>query len=370
MQNKNVAIIQRDIPDYRVEFCNKLDNILREKNIKLTIFAGNAPKEDKFKDGLMDVDCGKRVKNYYFFNKKFYWQNIFTELNNYDLVIIEQANSALLNYFLLFRRHFFKKNPKIAYWGHGKTLHKKSVFLSNKIKESLTNKSDYWFGYTENTRKTLNSIGVPNSKICIVNNSINTEDIKKERLNNKNRIKDKEYSTIIFCSRLYKNKKIPFIIEGCKIVRKKIHNLKLIIIGDGPEKNNIKKLIEDKPWIQMTGSLYGKEKSNKLLKGDIMVLPSHVGLSILDGFAAGLPIIISDFKNHCPEIAYFQNNINGIKTKNELDDFSSQIIKLFNNPNKIKEMSLNAIETADKYTLKDMSLRFSNGIIKALSLKN
>lgn len=367
MKNKNIAIIQRDIPDYRVEFCNKLDNLLQKKNIKLTVFAGNAPKSDKFKDGLMDVNCGKRVKNYYFFNKKFYLQNLFTELNNYDLVIVEQANSALLNFFLLFRRYFFRKNPKIAYWGHGKTLHRKSGFLSNKIKKNLSNKSDYWFGYTENTRKTLNDIGIPNSKICIVNNSTNTDNIKKERLSHKNQIKDKQFSTIIFCSRLYKNKKIPFIIEGCTIARKKIHNIKLIIIGDGPEKNNIRKLIADKPWIEMTGSLYGKEKSKALLKGDIMVLPSHVGLSILDGFAAGLPIIISDFKNHCPEIAYFKNNINGVKTANNLDDFSNHIIRLFKNPTKIHEMSLNAIEAANQYTVKDMSLRFSEGIIKAVN---
>ena len=116
----------------------------------------------------------------------------------------------------------------------------------------------------------------------------------------------------------------------------------------------------------MTGPLYGKEKSKALLKGDIMVLPSHVGLSILDGFAAGLPIIISDFKNHCPEIAYFKNNKNGVKTENNLDDFSNHIIRLFKNPTKIHEMSLNAIEAANQYTVEDMSLRFSEGIIKAV----
>jgi len=364
---KKIAIVQRVVTGYRVEFYNTLDNLLDKKNIKLTVFAGSALRSEKFQDGLMDINCGKKVKNYYFFNKKLYWQNLVTVLNNYDLVIIEQANSALLNFFLLFRRYFFRKNQKIAYWGHGKTLHKKSGFLSKKIKKNLSNKSDYWFGYTEHTRKTLNDIGIPNNKICIINNSTNTDDIKKERLSNKNQIKDKQFSTIIFCSRLYKNKKIPFIISGCEKARKKIHNIRLIIIGDGPEKNKIRKLITNKPWIEMTGALYGKEKTKILLKGDIMALPSHVGLSILDGFAAGLPIIISDFDNHCPEVAYFENHINGLKTKPQVNDFAQAIIQSFQNPTMLERMSISAIETANKYTVQKMAKKFSEGAIKIVN---
>jgi len=367
MKIKRVAIVQRIVTSYRVKFYNTLENLLDKKNIELTVFASSSPESEKFKDGLMDVKCVKKIKNYYFFNKKIYWQNLVTVLNKYDLVIVEQANSALLNFFLLFRRYFFRKNPKLAYWGHGKTLDRESGFLSTKIKKFLSNKSDYWFGYTENTRKILNDIGIPNSKISIVNNSTSTNDIQKERLKNINKIKDEKFSTVIFCSRLYKNKKIPFIIEGCAIARKKIENLKLIIIGDGPDKDNISKLITNKPWIEMTGALYGKEKSKILLKGDVMALPSHVGLSILDGFAAGLPIIISDFDNHCPEVAYFENHINGIKTKKNLDDFANNIIQLFKNPEKINRMSINAIKSANQYTVEDMSLKFSKGIIKAVN---
>lgn len=357
MQNKNVAIIQRDIPDYRVKFCNKLDNILREKNIKLTIFAGNAPKEDKFKDGLMDVDCGKRVKNYYFFNKKIYWQNIFTELNNYDLVIIEQANSALLNYFLLFRRHFFKKNPKIAYWGHGETLHKKSIFLSNKIKESLTNKSDYWFGYTEHTRKILNRHGVKNSKISIINNSIDMKVVDKNHIQSK--VKN---NRLVFCSRLYNKKKIPFIIESCIEAKKEIKDLELFIIGDGPDFQKINELVNDKDWIKMTGALFNEEKRKIFKSSQLMVLPSFLGLSILDAFSSGLPVLTTNLKNHGPEISYLENEINGLQTNFDIDEFSTAIVNILKNKTKLNEMSLAALETANKFTIEKMAENFVSGI--------
>ena len=64
--------------------------------------------------------------------------------------------------------------------------------------------------------------------------------------------------------------------------------------------------MKDNPWIEMKGALYGKEKAKVLLKGDLMALPSHVGLSIIDGFAAGLPVLVANFDNHCPEIAYLE----------------------------------------------------------------
>jgi len=366
---KKIAIVQRHVTNYRINFYNLLYQELYKNNIELTLFAGKtgSTKENEYlKSGIEYLDFGKEIKNYSLF-KTLYWQNIFFELKKFDLVICEQANSTLLNYPLLLRRKLFNYGPKFAYWGHGKTLEKKSNFLSNSIKKLLTNKADYWFGYTEHTRTILDSLGIPNNKISIVNNSIDCDVIKEERIDNQTSIKDKNQKTVIFCGRLYKNKKLPFIIDGCKIARKTIKNLNLIIIGDGPEKNNILNLTKDKSWITMTGSLYDKEKAKILLKGNMMVLPSHVGLSILDGFAAGLPIIISDFKNHCPEIAYFQNNINGLKTKATTNGFAQGIIYLFENPKILEKMSINAEKTSDQYTVKDMALKFAYGIIKTLN---
>ena len=362
---KKIAIVQRVVTSYRVNFYNRLFDILSKKNIQLTVFAGQSLQKEHFNDGLDKVKCGKRVKNYYLNKEKIYWQNIFSELGKYDLIIVEQANSALLNFLLLFRRYFLKKGPKFAYWGHGQTLHKKGKFLNSKIKKFLSNKADYWFGYTEHTRTILNDIGVPDSTISIINNSIDISTVKNEKM--KNNQKNNKDKTVVFCSRLYKNKAIPFIIDGCKIAKKEIENLNLIIIGDGPEKNNIDKLVKDKSWVTMTGSLYGQEKAKILIKGDMMALPSHVGLSILDGFAAGLPILVSDFKNHCPEIAYFDNNKNGLKTKATINDFAQGIIYLCRNPKILEKMSKNAEKTADKYTIEEMASRFGKGVINILN---
>ena len=143
---KKVAIVQRQIPHYRSSFFNSLGKKLHDNEIELKVFAGQIDSSQKFKEGLSKVKYATKVKNYNF-GEKIYWQNILGELNDYDLVIVEQSNSSLINYFLLLKRFLFRKKPKIAFWGHGKTLHRKDSIVSRNIKKILSKKTDYWFVY-------------------------------------------------------------------------------------------------------------------------------------------------------------------------------------------------------------------------------
>ena len=256
--------------------------------------------------------------------------NLFCVLTKFDLVIVEQANYALLNYPLFFYRYTFRSKPLFAFWGHGATLHKKTSNYSKWLKRFFVNKADFWFGYTEHTRALLHNQKVPDHKIMIVNNSTSTEQIVSARKNLKEvsnvETMDKKVFNVIFCARLNQSKAIPFIIESCRIVFEQIRDFKLTIIGEGPLKEYIKENMKDNPWIEMKGALYGKEKAKVLLKGDLMALPSHVGLSIIDGFAAGLPVLVANFDNHCPEIAYLEENVNGLMTLSSKEYMQRQLL--------------------------------------------
>ena len=374
MINVKVAIVQKVVTDYRVEFYNELQGILANNNIQLSVFSGTVPDNEAFKDGLEEVSCGIRVKNHFFLNNRVYWQNLFQTLSDYDLVIVEQANSSLLNIPLILRRRIFKSNPKFSYWGHGATLHRKSGFFSKWIKQLLVNKSDYWFGYTEHTRSLLHKLGVSDDKIMIINNSLDTNEIIKARSDydvreNQRKWGIKDGVTVVFCARLYENKAVPFIIDSCRIARKQVKKLNLVIIGDGPLRTTIEDMVKNDPWITMTGALYGKEKADALLMGNMMALPSHVGLSILDGFAAGLPVLVSDFNNHCPEIAYFDGGINGLMTVATAECYADAIVKLSMDQKLLQTMSSAAVATSDHYTIHNMVKNFAIGVEKALRLR-
>ena len=126
---RSVAYVARYIPHYRVEFLNGLEERLKSKSIGLTVFSDHAPAQSFLNDGIDNVNAGVRVPNYHFglrqiLGRRFvktggrsmrppYWQPIFRRLLSHDLVIVEQSNSALLNYPLIARRRLRRRALRI-----------------------------------------------------------------------------------------------------------------------------------------------------------------------------------------------------------------------------------------------------------------
>ena len=150
---KSVAFVTRIIPHYRLEFLNGLEDRLKTASIGLTVFADRVSPESFHADALEQVHCAVRVPNYYFGPHRLlsaryarsggaslrppYWQPIFRRLLSYDLVIVEQSNSALLNYPLILRCRL-AGSPRIAFWGHGKNLQSIETGIRHRIKRVLT----------------------------------------------------------------------------------------------------------------------------------------------------------------------------------------------------------------------------------------
>ena len=75
---KKIAIVQRHVTNYRINFYNLLYQELYNNNIELTLFAGKtgSTKENEYlKSGIEYLDFGKEIKNYSLF-KTLYWQNV------------------------------------------------------------------------------------------------------------------------------------------------------------------------------------------------------------------------------------------------------------------------------------------------------
>ena len=358
--HQRVAIVQRVITNYRVAFLNRLSEKLACKGIELTVFAGKAHKHEGFVDALDELQCGVRVQNIALSGKT-YWQRIFWRLQEYDLVIVEQANAALLNYALFLSRWVIRCPLRLAYWGHGMTMQSEHYDLLRRwLKHTLTGAVDHWFAYTQTSANIVAETGYPHDRITVVNNSVDTNEILVAAENVRCKGRDAVRQalglapgfTAVFCSRLYEGKKLGFLLEATAIVRRHASDFQCIIIGDGPERSRIEAAARDMPWIRCTGALYGRQKANYLAAADVMVLPAWVGLSILDGFAAGLPVVSADFRNHSPEIAYLEHGLNGLMTVAEPKTYAMALLGLRNNPDRRAAMSLMAAESGHRYSLR------------------
>ena len=112
--------------------------------------------------------------------------------------------------------------------------------------------------------------------------------------------------------------------------------------------------------------MYGAQKCEWLAAGDIMVMPSAVGLSILDAFAARMPLATTDLRNHGPEIAYIENGVNGLITSPDPDAYAAALVNVLGNPQKLRTMSEAASASVKKYSFEEMISRFEEGVHEAL----
>ena len=162
----------------------------------------------------------------------------------------------------------------------------------------------------------------------------------------------------ISLGRLVSQKNIDTVIEAIEIVRKDFKDVSLCIIGDGPEKENIKKQIHElklEKNILMTGFLDSEIQKMSYINR------SRVGLIIQDGvgkgnvvvnemLAAGLPVIAAGTINGIDknyiienEDGYFINNINP-------QELAEKMFLFLNEPSTLDKMQQNLFSKQESFS--------------------
>lgn len=361
------------IPEYRKDFFYLLKKSLQEENIELILIYGN--KNSSYKSGQKscNIEWGKYVesKQLNIGGIELCWQPVVRFLKNKDLIIVEQANKLLINYFIMLLKPFW--NNKLGFWGHGKNLQGKPDSLGNKFRSLFLKKCDWWWAYTRGVKKFLLKNGFPDNRITIVNNAINTTALRNqcEELNESEIIELKKQFGIdgdkvgIFCGGMYFEKKIEFILEACFIIKKEIPDFHMIFIGAGSEVPKVENASKLNGWIHYVGTKIGKEKIKYFKIASIQLMPASVGLGILDSFALEVPIFTIENNLHGPEIEYLESGKNGIITKNSLADYSESIIEALKS-NTYSNLKKGCRSSSEKYTINAMVENFKNGILTCL----
>jgi len=174
----------------------------------------------------------------------------------------------------------------------------------------------------------------------------------------------KKYRTqneVILCSvsRLTEEKNIYFLLNGLKRIKDNSKvPFKCIIIGDGPEKQNILKTIADQglnDTVILLGSVSPEEVCKFYMASDIFVFSSQSetqGMVILEAMA-GKCSVVAIRSSGIDDI--IQSGYNGFKTKADLNLWSEKVIYLMENPKILKKMSQNAYDFSNKFSLDAMA---------------
>ena len=149
---------------------------------------------------------------------------------------------------------------------------------------------------------------------------------------------------IIFVGRIAQEKNIEFLLDAHLDLVKKHKNIKLVIVGDGPDVPKYKDFINEHHMeknIIMTGRVPYDEMPSYYHIADVFTtasLSETQGLTVIEAMAASLaPVCINDecFRN------VITDDLNG-KIYNDKDEYIKSILELYNDHKKLEDLSYNA----------------------------
>ncbi|MBT4166178.1 glycosyltransferase family 4 protein [archaeon] len=262
----------------------------------------------------------------------------FNFFNCYSTKLVSLINST----HLVFTWHQYFGNYLLGYLGNIKgviartleffstKLTKNNLVVSNHVKNELVKKN------------------VLSENIQVIFNGTDLKQIDSVESLNK-------FYDLIFVGRLNYQKNLSLLIKSVKILKKKFLKLKVCIVGEGEERENLLKLINDfdlKENFDFVGKVEDKGLVYQYLKSSrVFVLPSKLEgfpLTIIEANASGLPIVTTKtFYNNTSE--YVKNNVNGLLVKPNAKDFSDAISRLLEDENMLQKMSKQGREKSQNF---------------------
>ena len=183
------------------------------------------------------------------------------------------------------------------------------------------------------------------------NENINKEKVVEAR--EKLKLKKDDF-VLLFVGRLGKEKNIDFLLDCQKDLTNEIPNLKLVIVGDGPERKEfetrVKKLKLDSSVI-FTGMVPWIDVPSYYQTATLFVTASKTetqGLTVIEAMAASIPPICINDESFTLTVT---DDLNGKIFKNKRD-YKKIILDLYNDKAKIKRMSKQARINAEVHSSK------------------
>lgn len=203
------------------------------------------------------------------------------------------------------------------------------------------------FAVTDNLALSLKEF-IPKykEKIYALHNLVNTKNVSEMALSGNADELSKDNFNIVSCGRLHRDKGFDLAVEACKrLVDDGYTNLHWYVVGEGPESNNLRDLIEEYNASEHFHLLGVKSNPYPYMKvADIFVQSSRIeafGLTITEALSLGVPVV-STATDGGKEI--ITDNVNGLLCDVSADSIYRAVKTLIENPELRKKLADGASE--------------------------
>lgn len=362
--------MQRRLTHYRVPFFEMLRGDLHAAGLDLRLAYGAPTTEEASKKDGAELAWGTKLATTYWWGGKLCWQPFSAHARTAAVTVITAENKLLCN----LAEQYLARSRRVMLWGHGANLQGKRGSLRERFKSRVAMQADWWLAYTDLSRDLVAAQGFPPDRITVLDNSVDTAELRSQFA----AVTSDQLAQMradlgmgtgpvgIFLGSLYAEKRIEFLLEAARAIRRQLPTFELLIVGTGPLDGVVRAAAQQSPWIKVLGLRKGAQKALVASLADVMLNPGLVGLNILDSFAGGLPMITTDCGLHSPEIAYLKPGVNGAITADDMHAYVEACIELLCNEDLRARLKTNCLADAGHYTLEHMSRQFTQGVVAAL----
>ena len=291
----NVLLLhQEEILHYRVVIYNYLSEFLKGRGIALSVLAETVQDDNPHPIEFRYLHVKPTVVNIV---------RMVREIRPEVIILFVNLKHLYLFPVLVFAK---MNGIKTIYWGHGKDLQNPDSKIKNYLYRLEFNLVDRILLYSTSLTELINKSN--RHKVTVANNTLATNR-KHFSLEELLEVRDKygigENTLIICVGRIQKYKRIPDLIAAFAQIRNP--DVGLLLVGSDDEE--LLGALDDRR-IHYLGAVYGEELEKLLSLSNIYCMPGAIGLSIVDAFQYGLPIVTEDVQ-HGPEIMYLKPDVNG-----------------------------------------------------------
>ena len=225
------------------------------------------------------------------------------------------------------------RGRNVIFWGHG--LYGNENFIKEFFRITFLRLAGHHFLYGEHAKNLMIKKGINKNRIQVIHNSLDHDEltsIYRDSQNKKdnffNVLKSSNY--LIFSGRLTKAKNLSLLFAAMNYFFKNKIEMNLIIVGEGPEKNNLIKrynnLITSK-IVHFTGEIYDEKKlCDYIRNAKLFVSPGNIGLASIHSLTYGTPVCThNDINYQMPEAEILNKKNSVLFKRNDLDSLINAI---------------------------------------------
>ncbi len=232
--------------------------------------------------------------------------------------------------------------------------------LTGEISERLSLKFSWSkiVAMSGSTREKLIEQDIPEAKIATIYGGVDRELFKPGK-------NEQDENFYICCvTRLVGYKKVDLLIKAARILKEKGIDVRVEIMGEGPEKSKLVALAEKtglKDKVRFHGRISQEQMVKVLQSSRLFCLPSEVegfGLVTMEAASCGLPFVVTDIPV-LKEVT--ENGLGGsFFKKGDATDLAYQIARYVKDPKLCREKSAQALQLSRKYSWDKIAADFED----------